>query len=71
MAELNVIAQVKNLNQTSILRKYMREDNAPQIHGWVLNLKTGLIEDMKVQTCTWGLHPSVYELPLYSSNTKV
>ncbi len=56
LAELNVIAQVKNLCQTSILRKCMRENNAPQIHGWVLNLKTGLIEDMKIETSEWGLH---------------
>ncbi|PSO90109.1 MAG: carbonic anhydrase [Cyanobacteria bacterium QS_3_48_167] len=48
LAELNVIAQVKNLYQTSILRKCMRENNAPDIHGWVLNLKTGLIQDMQV-----------------------
>ena len=56
LAELNVIAQVKNLYQTSILRKCMRENNAPQIHGWVLNLKTGLIEDMKIETSEWRLH---------------
>ena len=56
LAELNVIAQVKNLCQTSILRKCMRENNAPQIHGWVLNLKTGLIEELKIETSEWGLH---------------
>ena len=53
LAELNVIAQVKNLYQTSILRKCLREDNAPQIHGWVLNLKTGLIKDMQLKTSEW------------------
>ncbi|MDJ0594078.1 MAG: carbonic anhydrase [Pleurocapsa sp. MO_226.B13] len=64
LAELNVIAQVKNLYQTSILRKCMREDNAPQIHGWVLNLKTGLIKDMQIKTSEWELHRSKCELPL-------
>jgi carbonic anhydrase len=48
LAELNVIVQVKNLYQTSILRKCLRENNAPQIHGWVINLQTGLIEDLQV-----------------------
>jgi carbonic anhydrase len=48
LAELNVIVQIKNLYQTSIIRKCLREDNAPQIHGWVINPKTGLIEDMQV-----------------------
>ena len=55
LAELNVIAQVKNLYQTSILRKCMRENNAPDIHGWVLNLKTGLIQDMQVKSSEWDL----------------
>ncbi len=68
LAELNVIAQVKNLHQTSIVRKCMREGNAPQIHGWVLNLKTGLIKDMKIKTSEWGLHPSKSELSLLRSS---
>jgi carbonic anhydrase len=49
LAELNVITQVHNLYQTPILRKGMREGTAPKIHGWVLNLKTGLIQDLKIQ----------------------
>jgi carbonic anhydrase len=48
LAELNVMVQIKNLYQTSIIRKCLRENNAPQIHGWVINLKTGLIKDMEV-----------------------
>ncbi|NJN75518.1 MAG: carbonic anhydrase [Synechococcaceae cyanobacterium RL_1_2] len=49
LAELNVIAQVNNLYQIPILRKCIREGTAPKIHGWVLNLKTGLIEELKIQ----------------------
>lgn len=62
LAELNVIAQVKNLYQTSILRKCMRENNAPDIHGWVLNLKTGLIQDMQVKSSEWDLSSPSCEL---------
>lgn len=68
LAELKVIAQVKNLHQTSILSKCLRENNAPQIHGWVLNLKTGLIEDMKVETTKWKLHTPNCELHLSRSS---
>ncbi len=64
LAELNVVAQVKNLYQTSILRKCMREGNAPQIHGWVLNLHTGLIQDLQLKTSAWELHRPTGELPL-------
>lgn len=58
LAELNVQAQVKNLYQTSILRKSLREERAPQVHGWVLELRSGLIKDLDVSTEAWSLYPS-------------
>ena len=69
LAELNVIAQVKNLYQTSILRKCMRDGNAPQIHGWVLNLQTGLIQDMQIKTSAWGLRRPTGEFSLPRSGS--
>ncbi|PSB17846.1 carbonic anhydrase [Phormidesmis priestleyi ULC007] len=58
LAELNVKAQVKNLYQTSIMRNALREDRAPQVHGWVLELQTGLIKDLDISTEGWHLYPS-------------
>lgn len=58
LAELNVKAQVKNLYQTSIMRNALRENRAPQVHGWVLDLHSGLIKDLKVSTEGWYFHPS-------------
>ncbi|BAY25994.1 carbonic anhydrase [Calothrix sp. NIES-2100] len=55
LAEINVLAQVKNLYQTSIIRKALHEQNAPTIHGWVLDIKTGLIKDLNVSTVQWQL----------------
>lgn len=40
------------------MRKVLREDNAPLIHGWVLDIKTGLIKDLTVLTSKWELNPS-------------
>ena len=57
LAEINVLAQVKNLYQTSIVRKALHEQNAPIIHGWVLDIKTGLIKDLNVSTLQWQLPP--------------
>ncbi len=48
LAELNVMVQIKNLYQTSIIRKCLQKNNAPQIHGWMINPKTGLIEDIEI-----------------------
>lgn len=58
LAELNVEAQVKNLYQTSIMRQVLREEHAPEVHGWLLDLHSGLIKDLNVSTEAWQLHPS-------------
>jgi carbonic anhydrase len=58
LAELNVEAQVKNLYQTSIMHNALREGYAPQVHGWVLDLKTGLIRDLDISTEGWDIYPS-------------
>lgn len=58
LAELNVKVQVKNLYQTSIMRSVLREESAPKVHGWVLDLRLGLIKDLNVSTEAWHLYPS-------------
>lgn len=56
LAEVNVLAQVKNLYQTSIMRKALYEQKAPLVHAWVLDIRTGLIKDLNVSTVQWQLH---------------
>lgn len=58
LAELNVEAQVKNLYQTSIMRQALREGRAPEVHGWVLDLNSGLIKDLNIPTEAWHISPS-------------
>ncbi|KAB8331323.1 carbonic anhydrase [Scytonema tolypothrichoides VB-61278] len=57
LAEINVLVQVKNLYQTSIMRKALHEEKAPLVHGWVLDIRTGLIKDLQVSTKQWELRP--------------
>ncbi|MDM9380080.1 carbonic anhydrase [Chlorogloeopsis sp. ULAP01] len=66
LAELNVLAQVKNIYQTSIIRKAMHEQKAPTVHGWVLDIHTGLIKDLNVLTEQWHFYPSclLTEIPV-------
>ncbi|RUR81741.1 carbonic anhydrase [Chlorogloeopsis fritschii PCC 9212] len=66
LAELNVLAQVKNIYQTSIMRKAMHEQKAPAVHGWVLDIHTGLIKDLNVLTEQWHFYPSclLTEIPM-------
>ena len=44
LTELNVIEQVKHLAKTSIIQRAWKEDQRPELHGWVYGLKDGLIK---------------------------
>jgi carbonic anhydrase len=46
LCELNVIEQVNNVCNTSIVRKIWREGGDLSIHGWIYNIENGLLRDM-------------------------
>jgi len=43
LIRLNVKEQVMNLAKTSIIQKAWKEDNLPHLHGWVYDLRDGII----------------------------
>jgi carbonic anhydrase len=46
--EFNVMEQVYNLSQTSIIQNSWSTRHAPFVHGWVYDLRSGLIKDLNV-----------------------
>ena len=44
MVELNVREQVFNLAKTTIIQKAWKEEQRPQLHGWVYRLSDGIIK---------------------------
>jgi carbonic anhydrase len=46
LAELSVIQQVKNLCKTSYVQQSWMTNDYPYIHGWMLDLNTGLIKQL-------------------------
>jgi carbonic anhydrase len=44
LTELNVQEQVTNLAKTSIIQRAWKNENRPDLHGWVYGLKDGLIK---------------------------
>jgi carbonic anhydrase len=60
--ELNVIEQVFHLSKTSIIQNAWRERQLPIVHGWVYNLKTGLIKDLNVSMNDNDQLPSIYQI---------
>lgn len=43
LTELNVMEQVQRLAKTSIIQKAWKNENRPDLHGWVYGLKDGII----------------------------
>jgi carbonic anhydrase len=53
LVELNVQEQVQNLAKTSIIQRAWKQEQRPDLHGWVYGLKDGLIKpvfEMKAGT---------------------
>jgi len=50
LVELNVIEQVRNLVATSIIQKHWTHFKMPTIHGWVYDIRTGLLKDIATMT---------------------
>jgi carbonic anhydrase len=44
LVELNVEEQVRNLAKTSIIQRAWKNENRPDLHGWVYGLNDGLIK---------------------------
>ncbi|MBC7913911.1 MAG: carbonate dehydratase [Pyrinomonadaceae bacterium] len=48
LVELNVIEQVYNLCKTSIIQNGWRERDDLEVHGWVINIRTGYVNDLNI-----------------------
>ena len=48
LVELNVKAQVYDLAKTSIVQQAWKDNTGLEIHGWVYELKDGVIKDLRV-----------------------
>jgi carbonic anhydrase len=46
MVEVNIMEQVTNLGETTIIQQSWAETGGPMIHGWVYDLGTGLIDEL-------------------------
>jgi carbonic anhydrase len=48
LCELNVIAGVRHVSQTTMVESAWREGRGLVVHGWIYSLKDGLLRDLKV-----------------------
>lgn len=47
LVELNVVEQCLNVLKTAAVQEEYIESGFPRVHGWVFDLKTGLLKDLK------------------------
>lgn len=67
-AELNVIEQVFDLTKTTIIQNAWRERNEPKVHGWIYELKTGLIKDLGVSFDSSAKLPTIFRVDTANGN---
>ena len=60
LVEFNVKEQVFNLAKTSIVQKAWKEEQRPEIHGWVYGLKDGILKPIFI------MGPGSHIDPLYT-----
>ena len=48
LCELNVIEQVRNLSQSTVVLAAWSHDKSLRLHGWIYNIKDGLLKDLNV-----------------------
>lgn len=64
LTELNVLAQVKNIFKISLIERLIEAGGYyPRIHGWILDIRHGLIRDLPLPLEAWkaeGVVPAVY-----------
>lgn len=56
--ELHVLSQVRNLLKTPVVQKSIQKLGIPRVHGWVYDMSTGKIKDLKADiNLQDDLHP--------------
>jgi len=67
--ELNVVEQVYDLGKTSIIQNAWRNRQMPHIHGWVYDIREGLVKDLSVSINNDSSLEQVYKMESYTPRT--
>jgi carbonic anhydrase len=61
LCELNVVEQVVNVSQTTVVREAWSRGQAVAVHGWIYDLHDGLLRDLGMSVTDEGELASCYE----------
>ena len=62
--ELNVKEQVMDLAKTSIIQNAWKNEQPLHVHGWVYDIKDGIIKDLDVNFENNSMLAEVYQLDI-------
>ena len=68
LCELNVIEQVLNVCQTTVVQEAWNRGQALTIHGWIFGLTDGLVRDLSISIDSPGNVQAIYEKALLALN---
>jgi carbonic anhydrase len=61
LCELNVIEQVANVTQTTIVREAWERGQALSVHGWAYGIQDGMLKDLNVTAADFSEARAMYE----------
>lgn len=70
LCELNVIEQVANVSQTTIVRDAWERGQDLTVHGWIYSLKDGLLRDQHISASSLEEATTAYESAVARHNQK-
>ncbi|HSW84840.1 MAG TPA: carbonate dehydratase [Usitatibacter sp.] len=70
LCELNVVEQVANVCQTTIVRDAWERGQELNVHGWVYGLKDGLLRDLNTSASSPAEVPEAYRKALGALQTR-
>ncbi len=62
LCELNVIQQVANICHTTVVQDAWRRDQELAVHGWIYDIRDGLLRDLDVCISDRDQLPHIYQL---------
>jgi carbonic anhydrase len=64
LCEFNVIEQVKNVCHTTIVQRAWARGQSLDVHGWIYDLRDGLLQDLRVSINTNSEVGDIYRFEL-------
>ena len=61
LCELNVIEQVANVSQTTVVQEAWGRGQSLSVHGWIYGLGDGLVRDLGIGVASMADLPALYE----------